>query len=165
MPKNLFITLSAALFLSGCQTYQGQATRTRQVEDRRIEKENQRRMTGRLETLEMEMGRISRELDNLRQSLEVRCSAIEHKSEKDKRELIARLTVQLEKLIKQATPAPIAPAASGGTAYGYEHVVQRGETLSTIAKAYNVTTKALINANKIKNANQLSIGQKLFVPE
>ncbi|QHI70901.1 LysM peptidoglycan-binding domain-containing protein [Tichowtungia aerotolerans] len=71
----------------------------------------------------------------------------------------------MEKLIKQAAPA--APSYSGGAAgaTGYEHVVQRGETLSAIAKAYNVTAKAIIEANKIKNPNRLSVGQKLFIPE
>ncbi len=165
MQKTLFVALLAALLLSGCQTYQGQTTRTRQTEDRLIEQENQRRMAGRLETLEMEIGRISRELDNQRRTLETRCAAIERKSETDKRELIARLTAQLEKLLKQAAPPPAAPVASGGNAYGYEHTIRQGETLSTIAKAYNVTTKAIIDANKIKDPNRVSIGQKLFIPE
>ena len=165
MKKTLLLTLITTLLLSGCQPYQGQATRIRQTEDRLIEQENQRRMVGRIETLEMEIGRISRELDNQRRTLETRCAAIEQKSETDKRELIARLTVQLEKLIKQAAPPAPAPDASAGNAYGYEHIVRQGETLSTIAKAYNVTTKAIIEANKIKDANRLSIGQKLFIPE
>ncbi len=165
MQKTLFIALFTALLLSGCQTYQGQTTRTRQTEDRLIEQENQRRMAGRIETLEMEIGRISRELDNQRRTLETRCAAIEQKSEKDKRELVARLTAQLEKLLVQTSAPTPTPDASGGTAYGYEHVVRQGETLSTIAKAYNVTTKAIMGANKIKDANRLSIGQKLFIPE
>jgi len=165
MMKALFFILVATLLLNGCQTYQGQTTRTRQTEDRLIEQENQRRMAGRLETLEMEIGRISRELDNQRRALETRCAAIERKSETDKRELVNRLTAQLEKLLKQATPPPAAPAASGGNAYGYEHVVRQGETISTIAKAYNVTPKAIIDANKIKNPSLIRIGQKLFIPE
>ncbi len=165
MQKTLFITLFATLLLSGCQPYQNQTTQTRRTEDRLIEQEAQRRMAGRLETLEMEIGRISRELDGLRRSSETRCAAIERKSEKDKRELIARLTAQLEKLLVQAAPPAAAPAPSGGNAYGYEHTIRQGETLSTIAKAYNVTTKAIIDANKIKDPNRVSIGQKLFIPE
>lgn len=165
MQKTLFSALLATLLLSGCQPYQGQTTRTRQTEDRLIEQENQRRMAGRLETLEMEIGRISRELDTLRHSTENRCVAIERKSETDKRELVNRLTAQLEKLLRQATPPATVPAASGGSVYGFEHVVRQGETLSTIAKAYNVTAKAIVEANRIKNANRLSIGQKLFIPE
>ena len=120
----------------------------------------------------LEISRISRELDELRRGLETRCAAIERKSEDDKREMIARLSSQLEKLIKQAAPPP-APAprassgggSSGGSGYGYEHVVQQGETLSAIAKAYNCTTKAIIQANNIKNPRLIRVGQTLFIPE
>ena len=158
--------LIAALLSAGCQTYQGQAVRTRQTEDRLIEQENQRRMAGRLETLEMEIDRISRDLDTLRRGLETRCAAIERKSEDDKREMISRLSGQLEKLLVKAAPPPAAAAPSGGgEVYGFEHVVRQGETISTIAKAYNVTPKAIVDANKIKNPSLIRIGQKLFIPE
>jgi len=166
MTKTLFTALTAALLLSGCQNYQSQTTRTRQTEDQLIQQETQRRMAGRIETLELEIGRISRELDGLRQTLNTRCTSIERKSEKDKRELIARLTGQLEKLLAKATaPVPAQSTSGGGAVQGYEHIVLQGQTLSTIAKAYNVTTKAIIQSNKIKNPNRLSIGQKLFIPE
>jgi LysM repeat protein len=132
------------------------------MQDQLIAQENQRRMAGRIETLEMEISRISRELDALRSDLDRRLATIEQKSEADKRELIARLSGELDNLVKQvaATPAP-----TGGSAYGYEHIVRPGETLSTIAKAYNVTTQAIIQANRIKNPDRLSVGQKLFIPE
>ncbi|MBI9020386.1 MAG: LysM peptidoglycan-binding domain-containing protein [Verrucomicrobia bacterium] len=165
MKKTLFTTLIATLLLSGCQTpYQSRTTQTRQTQDQLIAQEQQRRMAGRLETLEMEIGRISRELDGLRRNLDTRCAAIELKSEEDKRELITRLTAQLEKLLVKAAPPAAAPV-SGGTAYGIEHVVQPGETLSTIATAYGASVKKLIEVNLIKDANRLSVGQKLFIPE
>ena len=166
MKKTVLTALTATLLLSGCQTYQTQTSRTRQTEDQLIQQENQRHMAGRMETLEMEIGRISRELDNLRQTLDTRCANLERKSEEDKRELVAKLTAQLEKLLAQ-TPAPAAPSrsTSGGNVSGYEHIVRQGETLSTIAKAYNVTAKVIIQSNKIKNPDRLSIGQKLFIPE
>lgn len=171
MNKTGPVALLAILLLSGCETIQIQtrADRMAMTQDQLIAQENQRRMAGRLETLEMEIGRISRDLDVLQSQqnglvnqFEARFAAIEQKSESDKREMIARLTAELERLLKQAAPAP-APAAK--SAYGYEHVVRQGETLSTIAKAYNVTTKAIINANTIQNPDRLSVGQKLFIPE
>lgn len=166
MRKTVLTALTAALLLSGCQTYQTPTSRTRQTEDQLIQQENQRRMAGRIETLEMEIGRISRELDSLRQTLDARCAQLERKTEDDKRELVAKLTAQLEKLLAQQ-PAPVAPtrSSSGGNVSGYEHIVRQGETLSTIAKAYNVTAKAIIDSNQIKNPDRLSIGQKLFIPE
>ncbi len=165
MQKTLFATLIATLLLSGCQTpYQSRTTQTRQTEDQRIAQEQQRRIAGRLETLEMEIGRISGELDALRRSLDTRCAAIELKSEEDKRELITRLTAQLEKLLVKAAP-PATAKSTGGTAYGIEHVVRPGETLSTIATAYGASVKKLIEINNLKNPDRLSVGQKLFIPE
>jgi LysM repeat protein len=165
MTKTLFAVFIVTSLLNGCMTYQPSRTaQVRQTEDQLIQQENQRRMAGRIETLELEISRISRELDALRQTLDARVTNIESKSEEDKRQIIARLTAQLEKLMAK-TPAP-APAPSGGGAMqGYEHIVQQGDTLSTIAKAYNVTTKVLIDVNKLKNPDRLSIGQKLFIPE
>jgi LysM repeat protein len=143
---------------------QTRADRASMSEDQLIGQENQRRMAGRLETLEMEIGRISRDLDTLKNQLDNRCAAIERKSEDDKREMVARLSGELDKLIKQTSaPAPAAKAAA--SAYGIEHVVRPGETLYTIAKAYNVSTRTILDANKIPDPNRLSVGQKLFIPE
>ena len=164
MTKALFTALLAATLLStGCQTTQQARTSMRANEDRLLEQENQRRLTGRLETLEMEISRISRELDTLQTQLAARCAAIERKSEEDKRELVNRLSAQLEKLIKQATPAPAPASAAGG--YGFEHTVRPGETLSTIAAAYGASVKKVIEVNQLKNPDRLSVGQTLFIPE
>ncbi len=44
------------------------------------------------------------------------------------------------------------------------HYVHRGETLSVIARKYNVSLTRLVQANRIKNRNRLSVGQKLVIP-
>ncbi len=44
------------------------------------------------------------------------------------------------------------------------HKVKRGENLTEIAKAYNVTVPAIMQANGLSNANQISIGQTLKIP-
>ena len=162
--KRLFFVLMTTGLLTGCETIQLQtrSTRAAQMQDQLIAQENQRRTSGRIETLEMEVDRLNRELDDMRTRLEDRCTAIERKSEQDKQEMTARLSAELEKLLKQS--ASTTPSGSG-SAYGYEHIVRPGETISTIAQAYNVTVKAIINANHIKNPNVLSVGQKLFIPE
>lgn len=46
---------------------------------------------------------------------------------------------------------------------GY-HIVQRGETLNGIARAYGVDVKALIAVNNISKANKLEVCQKLKLP-
>ena len=43
------------------------------------------------------------------------------------------------------------------------HVVQKGETLSKIAKKYKTTVKALVEKNNIKDKNKIYVGQVLKV--
>ena len=166
--KKLFFALMFAGLLTGCETMplqlQTRADRASLSEDQLIAQENQRRIAGRLETLELEMNQMGRDLDTLKGQLATRCAAIEQKSEADKREMVTRLSGELDKLMKQASaPAPVSkPAAS---ARGIEHVVRPGETLYIIAKAYNVSAKTIIDVNKIADPGRLTVGQKLFIPE
>jgi hypothetical protein len=155
-----------AIGLSGCETMPYQLTtpadRASMTQDQLIAQETQRRLAGRLETLEMEMGQMSRDLSALREQLDSRCAAIEQKSESDKREMVARLSGELDKLMKQASASR--PAATPSSR-GIEHVIQPGETLYIISKAYGVSSKTIIDLNKIQDPNRLSVGQKLFIPQ
>ncbi len=66
----------------------------------------------------------------------------------------------------QAVVVPV--AGEGVTAAAVvelaRHVVQPGEVLSTIAKAYNLSTAALARANGIANAELIVPGQALIIP-
>lgn len=55
-------------------------------------------------------------------------------------------------------PVPV-PAASAS-----EHVIIKGDSFSTIAKKYGVTTRAIADANPGIDSTRLKIGQKLAVP-
>lgn len=80
--------------------------------------------------------------------------------------------------VREATPTdtPVSEAAPTNTSVSEAtptstpagdsvlHVVQRGETLSEIAKAYGVTTQAIVEANDIENPNRIVTGQKLIIP-
>ncbi|HEY8365232.1 MAG TPA: glycoside hydrolase family 18 protein [Haloplasmataceae bacterium] len=44
------------------------------------------------------------------------------------------------------------------------HVVQQGETLNSIARAYNTTASAIINANEINEPFTLTVGEALVIP-
>ena len=59
------------------------------------------------------------------------------------------LVTILAALLVPALPTAAAPETQGGTV----HIVQRGETLSQIARAYGVTMTALAQANGIRNPN------------
>ena len=70
------------------------------------------------------------------------------------------LVTVLVVLLVPALPAAAAPETQGGTV----HIVQRGETLSQIARVYGVTMTALAQANGIRNPNFIYVGQRLTIP-
>lgn len=59
--------------------------------------------------------------------------------------------------------APTAPAASADPGQP-KHVVMKGETLTSIAKHYNITLPELQKANKDINDRKLQIGQTIILP-
>jgi LysM repeat protein len=44
------------------------------------------------------------------------------------------------------------------------HTVKAGETLSSIARKYNVTVEAIVEANELANPDSLNVGQALIIP-
>ena len=59
--------------------------------------------------------------------------------------------------------APTAPAASAESGMP-KHVVMKGETLTSIAKHYNIPLPELLKANKDINERKLQIGQTILLP-
>ena len=57
-------------------------------------------------------------------------------------------------------PGTPAPGAPGGRTY----TVKEGDTPSTIARQFNVSTEALMRANNISDARSLRVGQTLTIP-
>jgi len=44
------------------------------------------------------------------------------------------------------------------------HVVERGETLSAIARRFGTSVQALVEANSLTNPDRISVGQQIIVP-
>lgn len=63
---------------------------------------------------------------------------------------------------RAAAAASKAPVRS---ATGYEHVVTQGQTLSEIARGYGKSVNSIMEANNIKNASMIRVGQRLFIPD
>ncbi len=53
------------------------------------------------------------------------------------------------------------PSAGSGPAY---YIVKKGDTVSSIAQRFGVTSRALMDANSIRNPNRIQIGQRLRIP-
>ena len=62
----------------------------------------------------------------------------------------------------QAKDTKNIPEPKDSTEY-VEHIVEKGTTLSALAKAYHVSVNDIMKANRMKNANIYS-GQKLLIP-
>ncbi len=66
-----------------------------------------------------------------------------------------------------AAPAPVTPPSAVEAARAEavpKHTVAKGETLTSIAKLYNITVSELQKVNKIENDLKLQIGQTLTIP-
>jgi LysM repeat protein len=96
-----------------------------------------------------------------------------------KAETLQQVSVQMEKLAERTNAAlasiakgggPRGPAAAPATfsddfpKEGVPHVVQTGDSLSSIARKYGAKTQDIINANKISDASKIQVGQTLFIP-
>ena len=45
------------------------------------------------------------------------------------------------------------------------HIVMAGESISSIARRYGVSVRALVDANGLVNPNRIHVGQKLIIPQ
>ena len=95
-----------------------------------------------------------------------------------KSETLEQVSAQMEKLARE-TNAALADLARGQatranvqTSFsndypkeGISYTVQKGDTLSSIAKKTSASMRDIINANKISDPTRLMVGQSLFIPQ
>jgi LysM repeat protein len=89
----------------------------------------------------------------------------------------SRVNQQMQELIKQmndgfetvsktsATPFPAKTFSSDYPQKGFVHKVEKGETVSSIAKKYESKVKWIIDANQIADPTKVFVGKELFVPQ
>jgi murein DD-endopeptidase MepM/ murein hydrolase activator NlpD len=65
-----------------------------------------------------------------------------------------------------SVPATVtaAPALVSVPANAYAHVIESGESLYTIARRYDVTAQAIIQANGLGSPDKIYVGQKIVIP-
>jgi LysM repeat protein len=125
-----------------------------------------------------EDAQFTQELKNLEQAVQEQSKRIDSLTQQ-----VAKLRLLLETKNDAAPPpaaaeeppkpaaeaAPEAPKAEAvpkaePVAGGTKHVVAKGETLTSIAKHYNIPLAELQKSNKIENERKLQIGQTLTIP-
>lgn len=189
--KNNFLSLSGILALillaPGCVINQQEerSLMQQQQEDSLMLQEDLRRMRARLESLEQDMQRIVQQMnattaDQTRgmqsqlqgmnailDDMQKKIRAVDAARESDKKEIVDTLTKKISQVLgsqsSRSSSSSSAPKRQISNE-GYEHVVQPGETLSAIAKAYGARSADIIQANGLQSADTLRVGQKLFIP-
>ena len=74
-----------------------------------------------------------------------------------------RLFFLISLILLLTWPVP-AMAQSGGPGQPLVHIVQRGETLFSIARRYGTTVDAITHANGIPDPRRIYVGQRLTIP-
>lgn len=78
--------------------------------------------------------------------------------------LIALLCVQVTPALAEASPRQGVKAPSGLSRADIIYIVQRGDTLYSIALRHGVTVTAIAQANKITNVSLIFVSQRLIIP-
>ena len=82
-------------------------------------------------------------------------------------DLITQMNKGFEK-VSSSSANSAAPQPTFSTDYpqkGFVHKVEKGETVSSIAKKYQSKISWIINANQIADATKVNVGKELFVPQ
>ena len=112
-----------------------------------------------VDTLSLKIDGLTRELSELRRKVGSNTAEPEAKPAPAPSPSAETLPVPKEPLPPQ--PEVRAAEATGG---GVKHIVAKGESLTSIAKQYNIPVATLQSANKIQDARKLQIGQVLTIP-
>lgn len=168
----LAVCLAAA---AGCSTLGTsrqieQARRDADADNFRLELQ---RLNRRMAALEQDIQRLSREFEARegvgRQNasrVEDRLATLDKAVESTgatlsrlRDEIVKDLSTRLETLLKGRS------GSGRRTESGYWHTVERGQTLSEIAKEYGVAVEAIVRANDISNPDTVRVGTRLFIPD
>ena len=116
---------------------------------------------------------VLQEISNRMQSMENRLN----QNEKSQLALQKSIELKMKDLISQmnkgfdqvhSSPSTTVTSPTFDQDYpqkGFVHVVEKGETVSSIAKKYKSQTKWIINANQIVDPKKVFVGKELFVPQ
>ncbi len=185
--------VSGLALLSGCQHFDGTPFERKpdpKVTKLAISTQQTNNEVRHLAEQMAEMNRIQIELDLRLQRLESKLSggassddilAVKRdiqmiRTERDtlKKEITDDLVARIDKVVSRAGSTASAVKSPGTSTTsttsarartGYNHTVEKGQTLSEIARGYGKTVDAIMKANNLKTSNTIRPGQVLFIPD
>lgn len=124
-------------------------------------------LTHKIESMQLELNGLKESVTKLQtenQGLRAELSSVKSNAERERDALLT----EIGKIISEEGGATAAPAVQATE--GYEHVVQKGQSLWAIANAFQkqgvkVTVEDIRKANKLKEGAFLDVGQKLYIPK
>lgn len=116
-------------------------------------------------------------IDQLNRAIAELSRSLQGDLAEQKREILAQVATQLEKMGKQtnaaldalarnqaARPAVQTSFSEDFPKQGINYTVQAGDTLSAIAQKNGAKMQDIINANKLSDPTKIRVGQTLFIP-
>src|SRR5262249_26281997 len=91
-------------------------------------------------------------------------ASVEH-HEKEGSAALNRNEFRWTRLCVSATTALFAGSAWSAAGASQVHILQHGETLSSIARQYHVSVQDIVNANALSNPNSVPDGHRLIIPD
>jgi len=134
---------------------------TEQMNEIRRNQQEQDLRLGRIETQLTAGGRTQSEITALQRDIQM----LRADRETLKREITSDLAARIEKVAQAQRASIPSPSSSAKPRTGYEHKVEKGQTLSEIARGYGKSMDSIMKANNIKDPSALRIGQVLFIPD
>ena len=177
MTKTICLGLTGLLlFLNvGCVTMVDQASLAQQQADYDRMQEDMQRLNEKLGGIQLEQQNLAREIEGLRKApredlvtknrldtLDRQVQALAASRDADRKQIVSDLSHKVAAIV--GTSSASSGRGGGGAETGYEHVVESGQTLSTIAAAYKVRVASIKKANNLKS-DIVRVGQKLFIPK
>jgi len=134
------------------------------------------RVDAQVDKIQARVSTLEKILDEVRlqsQSLKESLANTAAKASQDRTALleeVSKLVAERKEREKEKPAEKPLPIAKPAERDGYEHVVAKGDTLSSIAQAYSEEYKTKVTVDAIRKANSLSkdsplkLGQKLIIP-
>ncbi len=177
MTKTICLGLAGLLLCLnvGCVTMVDEASLAQQQADYDRMQEDMQRLNEKLGGIQLEQQNLAREIEGLRKApredlvtknrldtLDRQVQSLAAGREADRKQIVSDLSHKVAAIV--GTSSSSSGRSGGGAETGYEHVVESGQTLSTIAAAYKVRVASIKKANNLKS-DIVRVGQKLFIPK
>jgi LysM repeat protein len=92
--------------------------------------------------------------------------ALQKSIESKMKDLISQMNKGFDQVQSSSKPVSSVPSFSQDYPQnGFVHKVEKGETVSSIAKKYKSSVSWIINANQIGDPKKVNVGKELFIPQ